>query len=722
MDNNDPNQPHWKFDPETGQPLSESAPANQTPADAQPPAAAPGDLPPAYTQPQQPPATGNTPPPTQPIQPPPQPTYTPPPGYAPPAQPTQPYSQPQQPTQPYQYTPQQPYYQPPQPQQPYQQPAYAPPPQQVNVTEKRSGSKAPLVLGVLVVLLLLVGGGLAYYFLSVVNKTLNAPALAAERALPANTLGYLTIAANPSADQKAALDQMRQAFDAQPGFKQAWNKLTQQISDLGAGAGLATPGTNSQEVNFDTLSSYLGSDLTLAVLSPSTTDLQQLQDASDPSAAGDVVARNVVGLVDLDFNPLDKKGPLVDFKQQTDNPGKAELAENYKGVDIRKYISGTTTVYFSLLPDSSTAAVGAQVEPVRAVIDQVKGGTSLKDDATFKTLSGQVPQNRLASVYINLKQLYSELQIAAPETFNSGTVQQLDGAMLMTLSAQNDGMQLDVASEANVQGVGVQINPNSKPDSRTLADIPQDSLGFLAGTDLKTTAQSVLDSLRKQEQASGDTSVTDTLDQFQQSTGLNLETDVLPLLGGDYALSAGATNGDTGPSPYAVFQIKLNGADRDKAAQTLDKLVQSAAGGEQVSQFNAGGGTFYVIGPEGTGVVAGVTSDRLLVVVDSNTDAARSRVDNVTGNLQKGLGTTTQWRDISKRLPNDSNSIIYLDITGTRSAAETTMDSESKQSYDQDTAPFLRPFKYLLIGSATQASKDGNLSRNHTVIFLGIGK
>src|SRR5207253_2109204 len=101
-----------------------------------------------------------------------------------------------------------------------------------------------------------------------------------------------------------------------------------------------------------------------------------------------------------------------------------------------------------------------------------------------------------------------------------------------------------------------------------------------------------------------------------------------------------------------------------------------------------------------TGAVAGVTSDRLLIVYDTDVAAATARVASVTAGAGKGFGTSPQWQDASKHLPKDSNAIVYLDVNGLRGVVEGTMSEDSKKEYEQSAAPFLRPFKYLTLGTA----------------------
>ncbi|MDQ5826424.1 MAG: hypothetical protein M3441_19710 [Chloroflexota bacterium] len=452
MSNNDPNQPGWRFDPQTGQPIG------PTP---QQPQAQPGwRFDPQTGQPIPPPAA-----PPQPEQP----SY---------AQPTQPYvppqpggyrAQPEQPGQPGQpgYTPQ--YGAPQQPPPPGPTAPYVPP-QQVNVAQPKKGGRGGLVAG-LVVLLLLVAGGAAAFF--VLNRTVNRPAATVGQVLPLNALAYFSVDPVLDGTQKAAMDQLGEAFKSQPGFEEAWARITEQSVEM-AGAGEAAENCASGMTDFGQMSSYLGNNLTIAMLPPSTTDLENLQ--SGEEEVGAVLSRNVVGMVDLDFNPLNKQGPAAELKTVTDNVANAELVEKYREMDIRKATICDSEVHFTLLDGSATAVLAADIAPLKVVMDQYKDKKGLETDARFTALQAKVPAARIATLYLNLTEIYKQAGFIDPAAAEA--VQGAEGSMLITLSAENDGMRLDFASETdftnNMLGASmdVQLNPNAKPDVNTLSDIP----------------------------------------------------------------------------------------------------------------------------------------------------------------------------------------------------------------------------------------------------------
>ncbi len=597
-------------------------------------------------------------------------------------------------------------------------------PVQVNVTARKR-SNMPLIAGLVVLVLLAAAGSGAFYLY---NKVVNKPAIAVERLLPANTLGYLTVSPQRTGSQKAALDKMRDAFQSQPGFQEAWTNIMKQASDAGQAAGLSAGGTATPDLSsVDALSSYLGNNVTIAVLPPSTDDLTKIKNAGDNSSSvvADVLGKNVVGLIDLDFNPLNKKGPISDLKQKVDNLASTEVAEKYRDTDIHKYVTATTTIFFSLLDGTSTAVAGAKIEPVRAVIDQFKDNKGLKDDSNFKTLSGQVPAERLATLYLNLTEIYKQVNTASPEAAQSAGISNVQGATLITVSAQNDGMQVDIASQTDLSGTGIEVNPNAKPDASTLADVPNGVLGFLAGTDIKDTATTTLDALAKRPADNGDNMAQSIEKGVHDQSGLDLRKDILSWMGGDFSFSgsaSGKASTDT-MAAGATFQLKLAPTDHDKAQQTVETLAQKmfSDSSGSASSFDAAGGKFYDIG--GSGVIFGTTKDHFYVVIDKDINASKARLNDTVGAQGKGLGSTDTWRTVSPHLPRDSNIVAYLDLNASRTLAEGTIsDSDTRANYDKTAAPFVRPFKYVLFGSATQPTKEGNLSRNHVQIFFGIGK
>src|SRR5207253_4722557 len=129
--------------------------------------------------------------------------------------------------------------------------------------------KVGVTISLAALLVLLVGALAGFWFF---QNTAGRPAVAVDHLLPADTMAYLTVDTSPSGAQKAALDKMRQAFESQPGFKEAWAKLA---ADAATSSG--KPAADASGIDgFDSLSQYLGKNLTIAMLPVSAADLQKL--------------------------------------------------------------------------------------------------------------------------------------------------------------------------------------------------------------------------------------------------------------------------------------------------------------------------------------------------------------------------------------------------------------------------------------------------------------
>lgn len=595
-------------------------------------------------------------------------------------------------------------------------------------------SNKPLIAGITAMMLLfgvVVGGFWAY------NRFLSPPAVSPGRVLPPNTLAYVTIELATGESQKKAFDEIRHAFESQPGFGEAVAQLTGEASDvIGADSSSSTSPALS---DFDALSSYLGSSITLALLPPNTDDLESLGYASSGEAEGeiiDVLKRSVVGLVDLDFNPLNKKGPLADLKRQTEDGAIVDVAEKYRGIEIRRYVTDTITLYFSLLTDTSTAVIGADPEPVRAVIDQFALDEGLKYDPTHKALLADLPPERVATVYVNLTEISRQIRLTRdfPE---AASPLEGRGAWMAALSGKPDGLQINVVAQTEFEGAGkvllgrqgidIEVNPRAKPQVASLYDVPLDSLAFVVGTDLKSVVESALESF----QSEGPQGLAQMESEFRDNTGLNLKRDILPLLGGDYIISISASGTMDNPVPALVSQLKLSPESRAKSGEVVPRLIQGVSNGSPVKETEDAGNRFYSL-PASFNFAIALTDDRLIHVQDENGAEARERARTVAADAGKGFGGTDEWKAISKHLPVDSNLIAYADVKAMREVSERNMPEEQEREYRQ-IAPFLRPVRYILVGSAnypnivdqaaqTKQPKPISKLRSHTVIFVGIEK
>ncbi|HKP54134.1 MAG TPA: DUF3352 domain-containing protein [Chloroflexia bacterium] len=626
---------------------------------------------------------------------------------------------------------------------PLQQTApYRPVRQQVNVSPKK-GVSLTFILALLA--LLLVAVAVAAYFIIRGSGGAGGGSVPVESALPANTLGYFSINPAPAESQSHAFEKLRETFESQPGFHEAMTNLVLQVQGAISSTGLPL-GSTTDAATLDTLAGYLGGGVTIAVLAPSQGDLISLKPSTNgdisPLAAFDVLGRNVVGLVDLDFTSEGtNQGFIADLRAVKDNLDKAKVVESYHGTDIRQYAAGPLQIYFALLGGTSTAAVGINSVPVKVLIDELRANKGLKEDEGFKRLSGKVPAARVATLYLNLGEIDKALKVPFPRYEQTDTIAntelsgllKLQGTMLITLSARDDGVQIDSASQGfspswgalvtgNMEFYPMSINASARPDSSTLDDVPTDAITFLVGTDLKTAGLSLLDSLKK----SG-TNIFFAESDAIEPLGLSMRNDILELMPGDFSITLQASDIQPLAFPPAVIaQLKLSDSHSARVAENVKRGVEKMSEGK-AQPFDVAGGMFYPTSSDGpTETIIGVAKERFILSYDKDLDAAKARAETALSNLGKGFGTTDKWKGISTHLPPDSNLIGYFDLVALREmyeqAMSNVMTAQAKEAYEKELAPLVKPLKYALVGLATEPTKEGEASRNLTRIFLGIGK
>ncbi|MDQ2805535.1 MAG: DUF3352 domain-containing protein, partial [Chloroflexota bacterium] len=624
-------------------------------------------------------------------------------------------------------------------------PVAAPPPGQA----PRKGHLLRNVLIALALLAVVGVGGVAY----LATQTLSP--VAATKLLPADVLAFVSFDPHPAGGQKAALDKMQAAFQGQPGWQAALDKIKSQTASVSdtltatvKGCLDAVPASGTP-VPYEEATAFLGHNVTLAMLLLSKAETTQMLTLKGDSAGDDVgklLLPKVVMIADLDLATLAKQGLPGGLKKVPGGNGKVTdipVVEKYKDVEIRKISTAQCAtdakdqpLYVALL--GSTAAMTFDQNTLHGVIDRFKDSKAngaLADSAAYTSLEADLPaaKDRLGLTYINMTSVYNIIQQVSDKVQadltdalgSTGTpappttkMVKVSGAAVMSLSAHDDGMQVDTVSDTQLDGQAV--GTGAAPAADALNDVPAGSWAFYSGADLKTQITQALDLYRKQGMQQ---QIDDGLAQITKQTGVDLEKDVLPLLGGDYLVSVGGHSGTDTPILTGALELRLKAGDGAKMSSVLDKLHQSMTeqGGAAPQTVAVGNASLFSI--EGLPALYGVVGDKVYAVGSSDPDpeGAKTYADSVLSGAGKGMGTDPTIRARLAHVPANSTATLYVDFSKIRQeGVEPMMQGSSKDSYDSEFAPFVRPFQYLLAGGNTTIRN--SMNHGHSVLFLAISK
>jgi hypothetical protein len=274
--------------------------------------------------------------------------------------------------------------------------------------------------------------------------------------------------------------------------------------------------------------------------------------------------------------------------------------ETYAGVEL--HVSDATAYAFV----EEMLVIGPAADAIRAVVDVAGGADSLADREAFRSTLDGLPDDHLASLYIDLAAIAETTgvadQLSGLSTAGAALVAETDGLHLAG-SAPFDMEEAEASSRA---GFAMGSQPSSLVDW-----MPEDTVAEVVVFGLR-------EMLENAETAVGSTpggeDVTGTLDTLRAlaafGLGIDLDADVLPLLDREVAIAVSGIEGDL-PSG----QILLRPEDPDAATEALGRLASALEGaGADLRTEDVDGTEITVIGLPDTGEAAYAAVDGIIVL------------------------------------------------------------------------------------------------------------
>ncbi len=365
-------------------------------------------------------------------------------------------------------------------------------------------------------------------------------------------------------------------------------------------------------------------------------------------------------------------GEGLGLLEASDEKGAREFADSiaagkprsttYREVELRVDRRGLATALVA-----GFLAIGTE-SGVREAIDADSGaeGTgSLAGDRKASAARDALPDKRLADAYLSARGI-AEL-VADPRgllaTLASVINPDASRGAAVALVAGDDALDLDLRSELDPRRVKAHPGffsafPSFEPD--LAGSLPPDSLGYVGIGDPGTTLRSLLKQVGAQNPGLA-AAVSDLVKRVRKLGEIDLETDLLPSLGGEAAIALQ-------PTPQIPFlEFIATDVDADRASQALARLqgpIAQALNPSKtlqapvVSQHKVGGLTAHSVRLSPTvDLTYAIEGSTLVVATDP---AAVKQLASGEG----GLDGEELFDRATDGLPGEVSMLAYLDLGG----------------------------------------------------------
>ncbi len=459
--------------------------------------------------------------------------------------------------------------------------------------------------------------------------------------------------------------------------------------------------------------------------------------------AFNLVEDHLVAVVELDVNPLDPNSIIARLQQKTNDQNKGSLTkdETYNGSDIYKINLDTTTgsasTFYGVLIGKE-GILSSNKDSLKSVIDAYKDGSkSLSSNAQYTTALTKLPTERSMTLYMDSAKFAGTVSAALTEaakdspsmsSLNSSKsiydqMKNSNSVSVVGVTARTNGVQIDSAGNVSDSAAALTSAMPLISDRSIVKLMPADTWAFVASANLKDLINNGLTYLDKMNYFSsmnmGSMNTTQLKQQFKQATGLDLDSDVLSWMGGEWGMyiqpgadaSTPAQGGfvlnvkDSKAQATAGIQ-KINTAIKNKLASPTDQYAPT------VTEQQVAGSKIFKFGSMGSAVYYGIVGDYFFIT--SNTATMQA--------IASGKGGVTDSANYKGAMTNaitNNSAVMYVNIQAIREAVEkmaSNMGASLSASYDKDIKPFLVPFRSMGI------TEDNANGLQHSVLFVDIEK
>jgi len=460
--------------------------------------------------------------------------------------------------------------------------------------------------------------------------------------MPSDAIAFVSFNLSPSIEQKTNLQSILSKFPYEHAKDSVQSQLDRALANAVKQGGL--------DYKTD-VKPWLGNEVAVGVLSGSPPKVVVLIESKDDSKA---------------------KAALEKAKKQPD-----------AGFSYRFVKS------FAVLTDEKDTAALDTVAKVTKTSDSLAG------QAKFTRVEEALHGDRLFLGWVDGKKGIDAIKATARAPIPITTDQILqgsDGIAGFDLHARNSAAVIEAVAKATTTSV--------KAGAPRITDgLPGGSLGAVTIFDLSSAFNEAVKGFGA---IPGFGSPQQIEQQFQQMTGLNLQTDLLSWMHGEAVLVAGP---GAGAGPIPDFALVVAPSDQAAAQAGVGKLkaALTRTGLKLVDRQVEGATASVVPQPLFGGIqpAFALFPDRFVLASSPGYLGALAKASSA------GLATTEEFKHAVGSSSASTNIQIFLRIAPIRDAIVKTLSAGERSFYEQQVAKFVQPFEALSV----RAFHDGSLQR-----------
>lgn len=402
------------------------------------------------------------------------------------------------------------------------------------------------------------------------------------------------------------------------------------------------------------------------------------------------------------------------FTTHLEENGSKLSNETYNGTTIYVLTNQQTT--FAVARSGDMVFLAGSADEIKRSLD-VKKENSLAKNADYQALLSKLPSGRAVTLYAS-EAFYGSLSDWYGQQAGGASLQNLGLNYYKGLAASvvftGSGIQIDAVAMINAEN----ISPDEKIIVETPGSLsgkmaeryPEDTFTYINGAHLDALWRITVKSLTSTPEMSD--SFNQSLAQFEQEVGFNPDTDLFPILDGEYALGL-YPSGSGYLAENAQLDMGMLIMVETSDPQKLGELTDTTAGwigknqGSPVEQKDIGEHSFYLLGDpnsQQTFLFMGMADEYLMIGTDeTEIETAFSQ--------SASLATSEEFKEAQALLGMNQPVTLYLDMAA-------ILDLWQSASPDADVR-FVEPIRLIVVANDPLS---GDMAHSRLVVSIETAK